>query len=89
MTVETTRMSSRGQVVIPQSIREELGLPEGSVFAVAGKKDTIVLKKVATPPEESLIRDLEAIAREGRMRMESKGIKESDIPSIVQRHRRQ
>jgi len=47
MTVEMVKMSSRGQIVIPQEIREELHIGTGSVFAVVGSKDTIVLKKVA------------------------------------------
>ena len=44
MEVETTKMSSRGQVVIPQDLREELGIEEGTVFAVMGSRDTLILK---------------------------------------------
>ena len=88
MEVETTKMSSRGQVVIPQDIREELNATEGTVFAVIGSKDTIVLKKIETPSKHALIKELETIAKEGKKRLEQKGIKESDIPEIVQRSRR-
>ena len=46
---EITKLSSKGQLVIPQTIREHLGLKEGELFAIAGEKDTIVLKKLNAP----------------------------------------
>ncbi len=88
MSVETVRMSSKGQIVIPQDLREKLNAAEGTVFAVIGSKDAIVLKKVETPSKEELIKDLETIAKEGRKRLEARGVKESDIPEIVQKARR-
>lgn len=49
----TTQLSSRGQVVIPKEVREELGLEPGTPFTVTGSGDTIVLKRVKrmTPQE--------------------------------------
>ena len=88
MEMETTKMSSRGQVVIPENIRSLVSASEGTLFAVVGSKDTIVLKKIGLPSKEALIKDLEKIAREGKKRLESKGLKESDIPSLVQKSRR-
>ena len=80
-------MSSKGQIVIPQDIREELNAKEGTVFAVIGSKDTIVLKKIEMPSKHVLIKELAAIAKEGKKRLEQKRIKESDIPEIVQKSR--
>jgi len=40
----TTRMSSKGQVVIPEEVRDRLGLHEGSRFVVLGDRDTVILK---------------------------------------------
>ena len=88
MVVETIKMSSKGQVVIPQGIREEIEADEGTVFAVVGSKDTIVLKKIQTPSKEELIKDLEGIAKEGRRRAEKIGIKERDIPDLVHKLRK-
>ena len=88
MEVETTKMSSRGQIVIPQDIRQKLHAEEGTIFAVVGTKDAVVLKKIGTPSKDVLIRELGAIAKEGRKKLEAKGIKESDIPKIVQNGRR-
>jgi len=42
-----TRISSKGQLVIPQNIRTEMKIKEGNVFAVlAPKKNTLILKKI-------------------------------------------
>lgn len=43
---ELTRASSKGQVVIPTRYRKKLGIKEGDVFAVAARKDMIILKKL-------------------------------------------
>lgn len=59
--VETTKMSSRGQIVIPQDIRDRLQATEGTVFVVASTEDTLILKKLETPTGESLLKDLEKI----------------------------
>ncbi|MCX6659099.1 MAG: AbrB/MazE/SpoVT family DNA-binding domain-containing protein [Candidatus Bathyarchaeota archaeon] len=41
-----TKASSKGQIVIPVSIRKRLDIKEGSMFGVAAIKDMIVLKKL-------------------------------------------
>ena len=88
MPAETIKMSSRGQVVIPQDIREEIKASEGTIFSVVSAKDAIILKKISTPSKEELIKELGAIALEGRRRAEKLGIKESDVPDLVQRARK-
>lgn len=88
MPAETIKMSSRGQIVIPQDIREEIKATEGTIFSVVSAKDTIILKKVSTPSKEDLIKEIEAIALEGRKRVEKLGIKESDVPELIQRVRK-
>ena len=42
----TTKMSSRGQVVIPQPIHTQLGLEPGVEFVVVAKDDVLVLQRV-------------------------------------------
>ena len=87
MDVEITKMSSKGQVVIPQSIREEISASEGTMFAVISGKDSIVLKKIATPSKEELIHELKKIAREGSERAEKLGIKEKNVPDLIHKLR--
>jgi len=87
MVVETIKMSSKGQIIIPQDIRKEIHAVDGTVFAAFGSKDTVILKKIITPSKEELIKELGAIAREGRKRLQSRGIKEADISKIVKKAR--
>lgn len=79
MNVETIRMSSKGQVVIPQDVREEIQVEEGTVFAVVGSRDTIILKKITTPSKEELIKDLGLFAKKAKMKLQQKGITEKDL----------
>jgi len=46
----TTKLSSKGQIVIPENIRNTMGLKAGMEFVVVGDKDVVVLKLIA-PPE--------------------------------------
>lgn len=46
---EVTTMSEKGQVVIPQSIRKELGIKPKTKFLVYGRGDTVIMKKLELP----------------------------------------
>jgi AbrB family looped-hinge helix DNA binding protein len=82
--VEITRMSSKGQVVIPKRIRDKFGLRPGESFAVFGRKDTIILKKLEIP---SSLEAFEALVEWGVEFAKEKGIKEEDIERIIHKHR--
>lgn len=43
---EVTTISEKGQVVIPQEIRENLKIKPKTKFLVFGKGDTIIMKKL-------------------------------------------
>ena len=79
MSLETVRMSSKGQIVIPQDIREELYATEGTLFAVVGSKDTVILKKIETPSKEQLMKDLKTIAKQAKIKLQQKGFSERDL----------
>ena len=79
MTVETVKMSSKGQIVIPTGIRDLIGADEGTIFAVTSDKDTVVLKKVDLPSKEELITQLTRVAKENRTRLEKRGFTEADL----------
>jgi AbrB family looped-hinge helix DNA binding protein len=42
----TVKLSSKGQLVIPQPIREEMGLRPGMTFEITRQKNKIVLQPV-------------------------------------------
>jgi len=88
MAIETVKMSSKGQIVIPQGIREEINADEGTLFAVVSGKNSVILKKIETPSKEELIGELRNIAIAGKKKLESKEIKEKDIPNIVHKSRK-
>jgi AbrB family looped-hinge helix DNA binding protein len=46
---QVTTISEKGQVVIPQSIRKELGIKPKNKFLVYGRGDTIIMKKLELP----------------------------------------
>ncbi len=88
MDIEITKMSSRGQIVVPQDLRKEMKAKEGTLFAVFGSNDTIILKRIKVPSKEKLIEELDRIAKAGRKRAEKLGLKEEDIPKIVHKIRK-
>jgi AbrB family looped-hinge helix DNA binding protein len=46
--MEITKISSKGQIVIPLKIRNELNIEEGSVVIIDKMKDFIIIKKIDT-----------------------------------------
>ena len=44
--MELTKISSKGQIVIPQRIRNELKITAGSIMAIENVKGMVVLKKI-------------------------------------------
>jgi AbrB family looped-hinge helix DNA binding protein len=83
-TFGTTRMSSKGQVVIPEDVRNRLGLSEGVEFVVIGENDAIVLKAISAPPMSDfnkLLKTARAEARQAKM-------KRADVTKSVRRVRR-
>jgi antitoxin PrlF len=61
MVIELTKVSSKGQIVIPGNIREQFNLQEGEVLAVSTKGNIIVLKKIEDPLEKEDLRTLQEI----------------------------
>ena len=81
--VETTRMSSKGQVVIPESVRSRLGLAPGQQFVVMGEDDVIVLKSIDVAP----MRDFDKLIDEARQAARDAGMQRSDIAEAVRKVR--
>ncbi len=78
-TPATTRMSSKGQVVIPEEIRTRLQLEPGTQFVAVGKGDVVILKKIAPPT----LADFDALISEARRRARSARMKRSDITTAL------
>ena len=52
--LSTTRMSSKGQVVIPEEVRTRLKLRTGTQFVVVGDRDVVILKAIAPLPRDAV-----------------------------------
>ncbi len=77
-------MSSRGQVVIPQNLRERLGIREGEKFVVIGENNTIVLKKIDMPS----FKGFEKLVNRTRDFAKSRGLKEADVKESIRKARK-
>ena len=77
--LEFTKISSKGQVVIPQDIRESLGLEEGTPLAVAVRGSSVVLKKVELPKVTSW----KEVAKPFRAAAKEAGFAESDLNELI------
>ena len=77
--VSTTKMSSKGQVVIPENIRKQLNLKAGAQFVVFGEKDVVILKNIAPPP----LNEFGDLIAEARKKGKQAGIKKSDINNAI------
>jgi len=77
--IATTKMSSKGQVVIPESVRKRLGLRPGTEFVVLADDGVVILKEI-TPPSMSQFDELIADARR---KARQAGMKRSDIRAAI------
>jgi AbrB family looped-hinge helix DNA binding protein len=80
----TTKMSSKGQVVIPGDIRKQLRLKPGSRFVVVGDGDVVILKEI-TPPSMA---EFDGLIAEARRRARQARMKKSDIKRALSAVRR-
>jgi AbrB family looped-hinge helix DNA binding protein len=78
-TVATTRLSSKGQIVIPENIRKQLNLKEGDQFVVVGEGDVVILIAISAPS----MRTFDALIQQARQQAEAAGLTPSDIDKAV------
>jgi len=77
--VATARMSSKGQVVIPENIRKKLGLTGGSQFIVIGEDDVVIMKTITRPS----MRDFDSLAKKARKQARAAGMTRSDVSRAI------
>lgn len=75
----TARMSSKGQVVIPEGIRKRLNLKTGSQFVVLGEDDVVILKAISPPSME----EFDALIVKAREQGKIAGLKQSDVAAAI------
>jgi AbrB family looped-hinge helix DNA binding protein len=79
----TTRLSSRGQVVIPEEIRTRLGLRAGTQFVIIAEGDTVIFKVLQPPP----FGEFKALLSRAQKAARKAGMKPSDIEAAIKKVR--
>jgi AbrB family looped-hinge helix DNA binding protein len=81
--VEFTRLSSKGQIIIPQAIRDRMNLEKGTMFAVMQTDDSLCLKKVTEPKI-----NWEEIAKPFREAAKKSNFTQEDLFKIMEESRK-
>ncbi len=84
-TFDTTRMSSKGQIVIPETIRKRLNLKAGAQFVVVGDRDVVILKAITAPNMDKF----DDLIQQARQQAKLAGLQRSDITRAISKARDQ
>lgn len=79
----TTRLSSKGQVVIPEDVRVRLGLKPGTQFVVVGEGDVVILK-IISPPS---MKEFDELVGRARSQARRAGLRKADIAAAIKKVR--
>lgn len=79
--IEMGTVSARGQICIPNSIRQNMDLKEGSKVLFVLSDNSLLVKKVTMQTFEELTKPLKVAAKKA-------GMKEPDVSGIVHRFRK-
>lgn len=82
-TIETTKMTSKGQIVIPEETRKRLGLKSGDKFLVVGDRDVVILKTLAGPS----LNEFDDLIKIARKQAKAVGLKRADITKAIDKSR--
>ena len=81
--LSTTKLSSKGQVVIPEEIRKELGLETGAQFIVMGEDDVVILKAISPLSRKELSKLISKARSEAR----EAGLIKQDVKRAIKKAR--
>ena len=79
--IEIGTISSRGQICIPNGIREEMGLKEGSKVLFVFEDDSLLVKKVSMETFAQITKPL-------KERAKKLGMNESDANKMIHNFRK-
>lgn len=75
----TTKLSSKGQVIIPETIRNHLAIHAGAQFFVMAEKDVIILKTIEQPN----LSDYKALVKKTRREAKLAGLTKSALTAAI------
>ena len=83
--VEITSLSSKGQIVIPSSIRNDLKISAGDKFAIISDGENILLRPVEKPKVDKF----RALIAASRKYARENGLQKEDVVKAVKKVRRE
>lgn len=87
MAIEITKITSKGQVVIPQDIRDGKGIKPGERFIVYDLEDSIVLKRVKNLEAARTIDEFEAAFHSTWETAKKRGVSVKDVEGEIVAYR--
>ena len=81
--VMTTKMSSKGQVVLPEALRQMYGWESGTAFTILTYKGSIIMQPLKTPTEDEIAAEFEAAFEESRRQAKAAGMTPMDISNAI------
>ncbi|MGN0832921.1 MAG: AbrB/MazE/SpoVT family DNA-binding domain-containing protein [Kiritimatiellia bacterium] len=81
--VMTTKMSSKGQVVLPEALRRKYGWGSGTSFTVLAYKGAIIMQPLKAPADEELAAQFEDAFQEARRQAKDAGMTPVDISNAI------
>jgi len=82
MEASTTKVSSKGQVVIPVNVRRAAGFKEGETVLAMTIGDTIILKKITDKTFEESVKPIWT-------RIRQLGLTEEDVDALIRKAKAQ
>ncbi len=80
METELVKMSPKGQLVVPQDLREEEGFKPGDRFVAFPVKEGVIFKKIVIPDAAA---EFEKLSKKVTEKFKKYGITEKDIDEAV------
>lgn len=82
--VEMTRVSTKGQVVLPRAIRDAFKIKEGEQLLVLGSEDGILFKRLEKPLKDRF----RQMMKESQAWAKKAGLTQKDIKKAIQEARK-
>jgi bifunctional DNA-binding transcriptional regulator/antitoxin component of YhaV-PrlF toxin-antitoxin module len=79
--VELVKMSPKGQLVVPKSIREMIGFEPSDRFISFPVKDGVLFKKVKLPDAKA---EFDSLAKDIQKQFKAKKVTQGDVEEAVQ-----
>lgn len=87
-TVMTTKMSSKGQVVLPEALRQMYGWESGTAFTIIAYKGSIIMQPLKSPTDEEIAAEFEEAFAESRRQAMDAGMTPLDVTNAIVEARR-